>query len=133
MAKAKSSTPKWVGSGQYTPITRELLKSDAWKTLSGNAFKLYLCMTTHYNGKNGVSEVARKYPNVEHLQRNDLFFFPYQNAAQNGVSANKCVFYRLVNQLQELGFIQIIAKGGRGRMAIYQFSDKWKSWKPRPP
>ncbi|MEQ9695937.1 helix-turn-helix domain-containing protein [Shimia sp. SDUM112013] len=40
------------GEGQYAPLFYALLKSDAWRDLSGAAVKIYLELHTRYNGSN---------------------------------------------------------------------------------
>jgi DNA-binding transcriptional ArsR family regulator len=38
--------------GQYAPLPYALLKSDAWRSLSGAAVKVYLELHTRFNGAN---------------------------------------------------------------------------------
>lgn len=40
------------GEGQYAPLTYALLKSDAWRDLSGAAVKVFLELHTRFNGSN---------------------------------------------------------------------------------
>ncbi len=40
------------GEGQYAPLTYGMLKSDAWRDLSGAAVKLFLELHTRFNGSN---------------------------------------------------------------------------------
>lgn len=138
MAKRKKnfteSIPKFAGKGQFMAISFEMINGQAFRHLKGHAAKLYLYMRTHYKGKRTVGEVARKYPSVKELQRNDIFFFTANDALRAGMyggkTTNKTAFYRDVRALQDHGFIKCVARGGRGRMAIYQFIDAWQSWKP---
>ena len=40
------------GEGQYAPLPYGLLKSDAWRSLSGPALKVFLELHTRFNGSN---------------------------------------------------------------------------------
>lgn len=40
------------GEGQYAPLPYGMLKSDAWRDLSGSAVKLFLELHTRFNGSN---------------------------------------------------------------------------------
>ncbi|SDJ16485.1 helix-turn-helix domain-containing protein [Lutimaribacter saemankumensis] len=40
------------GEGQYLPLPYAQLKSEAWRTLSGNSVRLWLELHTRYNGGN---------------------------------------------------------------------------------
>ena len=41
-----------LGERQYVPMPHALLKSDAWRSLSGAAVKVFLELHTRYNGSN---------------------------------------------------------------------------------
>lgn len=40
------------GEGQYAPLTYGMLKSDAWRDLSGAAVKVFMELHTRFNGSN---------------------------------------------------------------------------------
>lgn len=133
----ESKIPRFAGSGRrYVPMTLEMMESEAWSKLKPRAISLYLKMRTHYKGDTVRGEVARKYPDVETLQRNDLFFFTMGEAFKIGIygraTMNKKAFYEDIAALVEYGFIQIYSEGNRGMMTIYQFSGAWKTWTEKP-
>lgn len=90
-------------------------------------------MRKHFNGLESVGEVTKKFPDVEVFKRNDLFFFPQREVFALGEygdkALNKHTYGDDIAALQKHGFIDVISKGKRGKMTIYQFSERWKTWR----
>ena len=112
------------GGGQYMPISRHLATSDAWRSLSGPAVKVYVELRSRYNGGN-----------------NGDLSLSYSEAADL-LALGKSTISRAFAELQEKGFIEKTAEGqwyGR-KAATWMATDKpgkkgepasnaWQSWR----
>ena len=109
---------------QYKKLTHHMLRSDAWRALSGTAIKVYLEICYRYNGRNNGQI---------HMSQAEAARLLYL-----GKSSVKRALIRLV----ELGFIRYAHKGSfYGRMAAtFILTDKsykghhptneWLQWRP---
>ena len=52
MAIPKMGKSKRTSEGQYVPLPYAQLKSNAWRSLSGSAVRIWLELHTRYNGGN---------------------------------------------------------------------------------
>lgn len=73
--------------GQFVLLPYRLLKSDAWRSLSGGSIKVYLELHTRFNGKN-----------------NGQLFVSLDNAAK-ALGLSKSTVQRAFQELEEHGFI----------------------------
>jgi len=88
-------------------ITRDMMSSKAWKSLSVHSRVLYMEMKCKYTGNN----------------QNDISF-TYKEAAE---IMNDRTFTKSIDQLIETGFIKLIEQNWTTRRPnIYGFSDQWK-------
>ena len=80
-------------SGQYVPLSYAQLKSDAWRSLSGAAVKLWLELHTRYHGSNNGKL---------HLSMNE---------AAEILGMGKATVQRAYAELQEKGFLVLEQPG----------------------
>lgn len=112
------------GGGQYMPISRHMATSDAWRSLSGAAVKVYVELRSRYNGGN-----------------NGDLSLSYSEAADL-LALGKSTIARAFAELEEKGFIKKTVEGqwyGR-KAATWMATDKelrkgepatndWQSWR----
>jgi hypothetical protein len=103
--------------GGFVPVTYEMIESEAYKKLTGAALKaLLLCMRKVKTHENRYS--------IE-------FFLTYPEARKQGLWDS--AFARGMKQLQEVGFIECVMKGGmrldRNACSIYRLSLRWKNFR----
>lgn len=84
---------KKAGEGQYAPLPYSMLKSDAWRSLSGAAVKVFLELHTRFNGSN-----------------NGAVRLSYAEAAQT-LGIGKATVKRAFDDLQKKGFIVLEREG----------------------
>lgn len=108
---------------QYKKLTHHMLKSDAWRALSGNAIKVYLEICRRFNGRNNGKI---------HMS---------QAEAAKLLRIGKSSVKRALVILDELGFIKYAHKGSfYGRMAAtfiltdksykgHQPTNEWLRWR----
>lgn len=87
------SRSKKKGEGQYAPLSYAMLKSDAWRSLSGAAVKLFLELHTRFNGSN-----------------NGALRLSYAEAAE-ALGMGKATVQRAFRDLQDKGFVVLVRKG----------------------
>ena len=109
---------------QYKKLTHKMLRSDAWRALSGTAIKVYLEICRRYNGRNNGQI---------HMS---------QAEAARLLHLGKSSVKRALDKLVELGFIRYAHKGSfYGRMAAtfiltdksyrgHKPTDDWRQWRP---
>jgi len=136
MAKRnKNPIPLWMGEPNepFLRVAKSLMDSWAWKDLTPRQSRLYMAMARHYKGGGVNREVARKFPDIPELQRDDLFFYPWEEARRSGMYSDKRQFYTVDKKaLEEHGFIKTFSSGKYHKMTIYQYSAALKEWKPPP-
>lgn len=81
------------GEGQYAPLPYAMLKSDAWRSLSGAAVRLFLELHTRFNGSNNGK-----------LRRS------YAEAAE-ALGLGKATVQRAFRDLQDKGFLVLTCEG----------------------
>lgn len=123
--RGRSKNPE----GQYAPLAYEMLRSAAWRSLSGSAIKVFLELHTRFDGFN-----------------NGELFLSLEEAAKflgMGKSTAKAGFDELI----EKGFLRLVKQGTfiRGRASTYRMThkpaasvmrtDDWRHWKApeKPP
>ncbi|MFD0980997.1 helix-turn-helix domain-containing protein [Tropicimonas aquimaris] len=114
--------------GQYAPLPYAVLKSDAWRHLSGAAVRVFLELHTRFNGSN-----------------NGKLRLSYAEAAE-ALNMGKATVQRAFDDLQEKGFVVLEREGNwyhrqahewrlttkpvqmaRGRLSP---TNDWRSWRP---
>lgn len=112
--KAKES----IGGGGFVPITYEMINSRAYKELSGSSLRtLILCL--------------RKVKTHDKVDRFKYHFaFTYPEAKKEGLG--DASFCRGLQQLQRVGFIDCVIRGGLrcdGKACSqYKLSQRWKKY-----
>jgi AraC-like DNA-binding protein len=112
---------------QFIPLTYAMVRSDAWRSLSGPAVKIWVEVRSRFNGRNN----------------GDLSLSLDQAAQRLGVS--KSTAARAFKELQNKGFIKMSRQGNwHGRQATtWAVTDRtwnghiathdWKHWRPPKP
>jgi hypothetical protein len=105
-----------IGGGGFVPVTYEMIASKAYRELHGTSLKaLILC---HRKIKTHVD------------RHNHNFSFTYPEASKQGIGSAS--FYRAMRQLQMLGFIDCVVKGGmrfeQKHCSQYRLSQRWKKY-----
>lgn len=121
------ATGRSKGEEQYVPIPYSMARSDAFRTLSGPALKVWVEIRSRYNGYN-----------------NGQLSLSYQEAADL-LHLSKSTVRRAFEELEDRGFIKRRVPGhwyGR-RAAEYIMTDRkhagelptrdWLNWRPSPP
>ena len=93
--------------GRFIQVGNSLLLSEAFKALSGCAFRLYFCMCMECGGKS-------------------IFTFSAGTAKKYGIS--EASFRRAKKELQEWGFIKLLLDEERAQFKAckFQFASGWK-------
>lgn len=90
-------------------ITRSMMESKAWKTLSVHSIVLYMHFKAKYTGSN----------------ENNISF-TYKEAME---IMNDRTFTKCIDQLIECGFVKLIEQNWTTRRPnIYGFNDQWKNF-----
>lgn len=134
--KDRRKWPPWLAKDKqedFTPITRSVRKSPAYRSLTGNQKDLLLLCWILGNPKARGRKVRLPrddFPDVEIFQPDQVFYMCLATAVNDGLydSKNKR-YYGDMEALKEHGFIKCLAKGGRGSMSIYKLVDDWKNMK----
>ena len=110
-------------SDNGTFIEKSLIKSNASRKLSGDAWRVLMIFMTKRQLK-PVPGRSRDYI----CTNNGEIVFPYKEAKQHGYSDKQ--FSRAIDRLIELGFIDIAEYGGqaKGNFNKYSLSDRWKRY-----
>lgn len=124
---AKGSNKKQ-GEGQYAPLSYAMLKSPAWRSLSGAAVKVFLELHTRFNGSN-----------------NGAVRLSYSEAAE-ALGLGKATVKRAFDDLQDKGFVVLVRKGNWYHRQAHEWrltvkpvqkvkgreppTNDWRSWKP---
>jgi predicted transcriptional regulator len=122
------SNRKKAGEGQYAPLPYGLLKSDAWRNLSGAAVKIFLELHTRFNGSN-----------------NGTLRLSYAEAAE-ALGMGKATVQRGFQDLQDKGFVVLVQKGNWYHRQAHEWritikpmqrvkgkeaaTNDWRRWKP---
>jgi hypothetical protein len=115
--------------GQYVPLPYAVLKSEAWRSLSGAAVKLFLELHTRFNGgNNGKVRLS-------------------MNEAVEALGLGKATVKRAFDELQDKGFIDLVTPGNWYHRRAHEWrlttkamqtakgkqtaTNDWKSWRPK--
>lgn len=108
-------------------ITRELLESEAYRSLSRVAMLLY----QDFLAKREMVATKRNRKTVWQINNNGEIVYPYTEAEENGFSRKQ--FRNGIDELQKKGLLDIthLGKGGRkpadgtGDVTTYWIDDRW--------
>lgn len=116
------------GEGQYAPLPYGMLKSHAWRHLSGAAVKVFLELHTRFNGSN-----------------NGKVRLSYAEAAQ-ALGMGKATVQRAFRDLQDKGFLVLVREGNWYHRQAHEWrltikpvqlvrgtqvpTHDWRSWRP---
>ncbi len=111
-------------------ITKELLESPAYRSLSRAAMLLY----QDFLAKRIMKQIRRNKQKIWVCENNGNIIFTYGEAEEKGYSRDQ--FVKCIDELQAKGFIDIThqGKGGRkpqkgtGDVSTYWVDDRWKDW-----
>lgn len=117
------------GEGQYAPLPYAMLKSEAWRHLSGAAVKVWLELHTRFNGSN-----------------NGKLRLSYAEASE-ALGLGKATVQRAFGDLQSKGFVVLVRKGNWYRRQAHEWrlttkpvqlikgqeipSHDWRNWRPK--
>jgi hypothetical protein len=111
-------------------ITRELLESPAYRSLSRVALLLY----QDFLAKRIMKPIRRNKQKIWVCENNGQIIFTYVEAEEKGYSRDQ--FRNGIDELQEKGLLDIThqGKGGRkphkgtGDVTTYWIDDRWRNW-----
>ncbi len=111
-------------------ITKELLESEAYRSLSRCAMLIY----QDFLAKREMVAIKRNRKKVWVINNNGEIIYPYSEAKENGFSNDQ--FRNAIDELQYKGFIDIKhqGKGGRkpangaGDVSKYWIDDRWQDY-----
>ncbi len=128
MGKRQKSNGKRSHDGQYVNLPYAMLKSQAWRSLSGNAVRLWCELHTRYNGGNNG--------NI-HLSFNE---------AADILGLGKATVQRAYEELQDKGFLVLEQEGSWYNRLAHEWrlttksvqtrsgkqtpSNDWRQWRP---
>lgn len=115
-------------NGPYIKMYTSMTTSPAYISLTGNQRALYMfCRFQEYNGSN---EPWKEYTNLKAGNSSKPFFLNWKLAKVNGLYKTKYTFYKDLQRLIELGFINCLHDGKPGgNKSIFAYSDKWQNVK----
>lgn len=115
--------------GQYVPMPYALLKSAAWRSLSGAAVKVFLELHTRYNGSNNGNVRLS------------------MNEATEALGIGKATAQRAFQELQDRGFIVLQQAGNWYHRQAHEWrlttkatanarghvspTNDWRNWRPK--
>ena len=120
-------SPEYYKDESKIYITKELLKSKAYRSLSRVAMLLY----QDFLSKREMVATKRNRKTVWQINNNGEIVYPYTEAEENGFSRKQ--FRDGIDELQEKGLLDIkhLGKGGRkpangtGDVTLYWINDRW--------
>lgn len=128
VASMTKRSSKKMGEGQYAPLSYAMLKSDAWRHLSGAAVKVFLELHTRFNGSN-----------------NGKLRLSYAEAAE-ALGMGKATVQRAFRDLQDKGFLVLVREGNWYNRQAHEWrltikpmmlvkgkdlpTHDWRSWRP---
>lgn len=111
-------------------ITKELLKSSAYRSLGRVAMLVY----QDFLAKRILKEIRKRKKKCWECENNGKIIYPYAEAEKNGFSKDQ--FRNAIDELQNKGLIDIThhGRGGRkplkgtGDVSKYLIDHRWKNW-----
>lgn len=122
MAKGKNNFQSFQSNNgnRFMPIYFDMVTSDAWQDLSGNAIKLYLYMLSKYKVKYVKSQ-------VDYCNKHDISII----RSEYSKFMAKNTFEKCIDELIDHGFIKVVEykhMGGSRKVIIYGFNDMWQKY-----
>ena len=114
-----------MAEGQYVPLPYSMLKSPAWRSLSGNATKVWLEIRRRFNGGNN-GRLSLSLNEGSHL-----------------LGIDKATVFRALTELEEKGFLEMTERGQwyGHKATLWRTIDKpcdgnratreWEKWRPK--
>jgi len=124
MRKAKVNAKGRNGFERFVPVPHRMIESEAWRSLSPPAIKVWMQLRSRYNGSN-----------------NGALSLSYADAG-NLLGLGRSTIKKAFDELEEKGFIELIKLGHwHGRKATeWRVTDEgfkgkpatqeWRNWKP---
>lgn len=105
-------------NGQFVPITKNLITSEAWKQLPDCAIRVYILIFLDCKS----NEFGKEKPGIKGGQ------LTYKQAEENGINRTK--MKTAIDALVDKGFIKVQQIGGFYKKHNYfSLCDDWKSYK----
>jgi len=120
-------SPEYSNNEEKIYITKELLKSKAYRSLSRVAMLLY----QDFLEKREMVPIKRNRKTVWVINNNGEICYPYWQAKEKGFSSDQ--FRNGIDELQQKGLIDITHQGkggrkpkdGQGDVTLYWIDDRW--------
>ena len=109
-------------------IERELLKSKAFRSLSGTAKNVYFDFRMKCKVKNRKIKSTRKHERI--ILNNGEIEYCYSEAEKKGIQ--RSTFMNCLDAIIENGFIDVTHSGSGGKKgdkSLYAISERWRAWK----
>ena len=115
----KRKEPSWLDDSKgFVAITYEMMDSQAFQELTGTGLKTLILLTRKNKTKHPIERFKYQFP------------FTYPEAKKNKIG--NASFCRAIKQLQRVGFIDIVIKGGLRGVSkycnYYRLSQRWKKY-----
>lgn len=117
-------------------IYGSMILSDAWAELNLRQMKLYIvCKHQYYAEKKNPSDLITMMEKEENKTPDLTKRFTMNKSKWCDIykiypSSASSIFYKDILELERLGFIDILQRGGKsGIKNIYQFSSRWRDYK----
>ena len=122
-----SDMPGTSGHDLFIPKYISMRHSIAFKALTGNQRELYeFCREQEYRNDNTPGKI---YPDWKECQLNTAFFMNWGLVQEIALYKTKYTFYKDLQRLIELGFIDCLYNGQSSRnKSIYRYSDRWRKY-----
>jgi hypothetical protein len=114
-------------AGNVIVIERELLRSEAFRSLSGTAKTVYFDFRMKITGTHTKPRQGRQKEFI--ITNNGKIEYCYSEAEKKGIS--RPVFVRALRELVEHGLIdrEHAGSGGiKGDKSLYAISERWRAW-----
>jgi hypothetical protein len=115
-------SPEYPNDEAKIYITKELLESKAYRSLSRCAMLIY----QDFLAKREMVPIKRNRKKVWVINNNGRMIYPYSEAAENGFSKDQ--FRNAIDELQQKGLIDITHQGRGGRKPANGLGDVSKYW-----
>ncbi len=111
----------------YVAMYTSMTSSRAFHALTGNQRELYrFCRAQKYNRDNRPGKV---YPDWKECQFDTVFFMNWGIAKEIELYKSKNTFYKDLQRLIEIGFIECLYNGKTSRnKSVFKYSGKWRNY-----
>lgn len=95
--------------GGWFPVSKDMMRSEAFDSLSGNAVKAYFCFL-----------------NYKKNNENSIVCLAFSKAKKKGICKSSKTFIKIKQELVEKGFIDCVIGNGIGESSRFYVSYRWK-------